>query len=434
VPGDGEVLATVRIEEGPLRVHFEFAHAESEVFKIDRASMLEEAWQRASRALTALVDAAKGSADSAGVLAEPLRELKSAGTELGQRLCNNDSGAFNRVQQKFTASRLLGWPRFDRDRIPIVQLTAREASYPLELLPVFLDGRDPSQGIRNDAELLQVAARFLGFTAAVRRMASDSGLRPVRLDNEPTLPIQFIRYQPDRPRRRGAQPSGFAVEESTLTSLKLLSVDGPWPTDQSPADVKTRLAAALFDPRHHLLTDRDDARPAAIAHLACHCNTAGLDSENYELVLRNARGERCPLTFGEIRQLYSEEGERSMGDPLAEPAPPPQRAPIIINACGSSTVDPSSAQSFQQWFLANEHPTYVGTQAAIPDSLAARFSEFLYRFLLGGYTLGEAVVLARRELLTAAHSPLGLLYVLHGNDQVAVDVKHAEELPPVFAV
>ena len=227
MPSDADVLATVRLEEDPLRVHFSFASGAPAVFDFNRGSVIEDAWRRASSALKDLVDATKRGVRNAGLLAEPLRALTSAGTDLGQRLCNNKGHEFNRIQNSFAQSRRLGWPRFDRDRIPVVQLIAREASYPLELLPVFLEPGEQRYEIGNDAELLRVAERFLGFTAAVRRLAPDSGLHPVRLDNEPTLPIQLMRYQTDK-------PSGFDEEGKWLRRLSLLSVDGPWPTDQSP--------------------------------------------------------------------------------------------------------------------------------------------------------------------------------------------------------
>ena len=92
-------------------------------------------------------------------------------------------------------------------------------------------------------------------------------------------------------------------------------------------------------------------------------------------------------------------------------------------------MDPWSALSFQQHFLKNHHRAFLGTQAAINDADAADYADLLYRFLLGGYTLGEAVVLARRQLLADTGSPLGLLYVQYGNDQFAVEKAHEEELP-----
>jgi hypothetical protein len=85
--------------------------------------------------------------------------------------------------------------------------------------------------------------------------------------------------------------------------------------------------------------------------------------------------------------------------------------------------------SFQRWFMGNRHKAFIGTHVAIPDDVAADFAERFYRFLLGGFTFGEAIVLARRQLLADKRSLLGLLYVLFGNDLLEVEVKHAELLP-----
>jgi hypothetical protein len=106
--------------------------------------------------------------------------------------------------------------------------------------------------------------------------------------------------------------------------------------------------------------------------------------------------------------------------------------PLFVNACGSSAIDLWSSQSFHGWFLANGHPAYIGTQAAVPDRFAAQMAEWIYRLLLGGFSLGEAVLLARRRTLRTGWGPLGILYVLHGNDQLSVARPRPEVLPDFY--
>src|SRR5262249_14261418 len=143
--------------------------------------------------------------------------------------------------------------------------------------------------------------------------------------------------------------------------------------------------------------------------------------DEYELILSDEKGQRLSVTLGQIRVGYDK-----LVDSAGQPGP---RAPVILNACGTSTVNPWSGLSFQRWFIQNKHRAFIGTQAAIPDHVAADFAERFYRFLLGGYTFGEAIVLARRQLLADTKSLLGFLYVLFGNDLLEVEVKHPQLLP-----
>ena len=63
----------------------------------------------------------------------------------------------------------------------------------------------------------------------------------------------------------------------------------------------------------------------------------------------------------------------------------------------------------------------VGPETLVPDKTAAEYARHFYRALFGRRTLGEAVVLARRDLLAERGNPLGLLYVLYGDPDVTID-------------
>jgi hypothetical protein len=65
----------------------------------------------------------------------------------------------------------------------------------------------------------------------------------------------------------------------------------------------------------------------------------------------------------------------------------------------------------------------IGTQTVISDKLASRFFKALYSHLLdGSSTVGGAVHLARLELLLSEDAnPLGCLFTLHGDPDLAVD-------------
>jgi CHAT domain len=245
----------------------------------------------------------------------------------------------------------------------------------------------------------------------VRRIAPERDLAPATLPNDPALPIQLFRYR--EVAWHGSTPTvgvgaGFAREEAFLASLSDVTVDGPWPTDEAEADVKQRVIDALFDANQRLTPVTGQHPAAALAHFACHW-TVKQHSEEFELLLSTQSGEPRKVTMADITAGYSARGESRYPDR-------PERAAVIFNACGTSTIDPLSSLSFQRWFLTNRHPAFLGTQAAIPDEIAADFAELLYGFLLGGFSFGKAVVLARRQLLIAAKSPLGILYFLHGTE------------------
>jgi hypothetical protein len=359
-------------------------------------------------------------------LSDAFNYLFDSGCQLGLRLTGGDVGDFRRLQQAFNKS-WPGWSRLSRKEIPKVQLVGPDeaTAFPLELVPIFAFG--PIPPLANASVLAEVASRFLGFTAVVCRVVPDTDRNTEVLHNTPALPVQFMRYlDPKKHSRlsRHSATTGFAQEAEFLSSLrkrKLVSLDGPWPTAAVPADkVAGRLVDALYDPVETLCPGSVTG-PIQLAHIACHCTTDGRPDDSYELMLSTEMGDPRPVQLHEIRVGYVQRTET--------PPEPSTRAPVILNACGTSTVDPWSALSFQCHFLRNRHRAFIGTQAAIDDTAAANYAECLYRFLLGGYTLGESVVLARRQLLADTGSPLGLLYVQYGNDQFAVEQSYEEELP-----
>jgi hypothetical protein len=416
-----EPIATLTFEEDPpTRLKFAFASGDEvpDVF-FREPRRIQQAWQRAGHYLQQLVSVSPERPRSAQELRQPLEIMFNAGTLLGQRLAGDDAQRYAEVREAFRRS----WPTWEnpsRDQIPVVQLVAHDTSFPVELLPVF--SNEEIRHLDNDGDLATAAQRFLGFTAVVRRVAPGVSSTPDLLRNKQKLPIQFLRYlEPGRGLRRRRTWSGFEQEQEFMASLgEVLIVDGPWPTSPVTAkQVQQRLVAALFDPSYRLGTTAGP--PAELAHFACHCDTEDRIDDEYELILSDEQGHRLPVTLGEIQTGYDK-----LVDPASQPGP---RAPVMLNACGTSTVNPWSGLSFQRWFIQNKHRAFIGTQAAIPDDVAADFAERFYRFLLGGYTFGESIVLARRQLLADTRSLLGFLYILFGNDLLEVEVKHPGLLP-----
>lgn len=432
------------VEESPLKVEFKFLAGDPVdpvLIDTETEAQVRTAWKRAGEILDDLADSLEDLGETIddrslqpAELWKPFRDLARAGFSLGPRLTNGDPATFNAVTdasfKSWTAWQ--AWKPRDPLDLPRVDVYARRLSFPVEMLPLFAAPQETfDRPMENIDDLMRIGEAFVGFSALVRRLPHGGPPAPMVLPNDPALPIQYMRYlgAPMRRfgRRRELEP-GFAAEQQFLTSLPHVAIDGPWPTEDMDVDaVRDGLVAALFDPERGLVRpDVGSHQAAALAHISCHCETVDRGGDEFELILSTPDGTRRHVTLGDIKGGYT-----MLGRPLSEEERRRTRVPIILNACGSSAIDPESAQSFHQWFLDSGHPTFVGTQGAVPDRFAAQFAEWMYRFLLGGRTLGESLLLARRKTLETGWGPLGLFYALHGNDHLDVAVKDPSLLTDV---
>ncbi len=441
---DRQALVTITfLEETPLTVEFKFLAGdpvEPVVIDAGKEQALRTAWTRAGELLDNLADAIEDLGEAGGDRAldpaelwKPLQKLALGAFSLGTRLTNDDQATFGAVRDAaYKSWEAWAAPEWrDPFDLPRIDVYANRLSFPVEVIPLFAgpSTRFP-EPIDNVDDLMRTGEAFAGFSTLVRRLPYRGPPDPVVLPNDPKLPIQYFRYI-GAPTRRFARrkhlDSGFAAEQKFLTSLQHVDVDGPWPGERMDEDaVREGLVAALYDPGCGLLRGgAGSGKVAALAHFSCHCETTDRDSDDFELILSTPDGDERAVTLGELKGGYV-----LQGGPLSEDERRRARVPIVLNACGSSAIDPQSAQSFHEWFLKSGHPTFVGTQAAVPDRFAAQFAEWMYRFLLGGSTLGESLLLARRKMLETGWGPLGLLYALHGNDHVAVKDPRVLDVPP----
>jgi hypothetical protein len=286
-----------------------------------------------------------------------------------------------------------------------VQVVEQHEPFPFELVPAFNLGRLPA--VRNDRDLEVAAARFLGFTAVVQRVKGTLSGDGV-LVSEPKLPIQFIRG-----RLKGAR------QEATVFGALdgRVALDGPWPKRESVDEVVDAIVASLYEPRRRLDGTPTEV-PAQIQHFACHLDTTAHLSDDHTLMLATDRGGRRPVTLAQIRDGYDDRIYSSDPDGARR-----DRAVVVMNACASSRTDPSTANSFAQWFLAHGHRAFVGTETDVPDQIAAHFALRFYKRLLDERTLGDSLVWARRDLLRDLGNPLGLLYVLYGDPDLHIQAR-----------
>ncbi len=354
--------------------------------------------------LVALVPRLNPTADQA---AEALRLLLNSGRELAGLLAQDDPERCLTLQDAFRRA----WPVWESTRdgapdesVPTVEVLCHDDTLPLELLPVFDFGALPQPGTYDD--LARAAARFLGFSTAVRRVVPAPASGDHVLRNDPTLPVQFLRYR---------QLSGPGEEERFLATLHdYVRLEGPWPVAHDEPAFRTALTRALYD---GVSLDGGLATepPVQVQHFACHCDTTAELDDDYTLTMSTRLGGRRQVSFGELRQAYYERFFSDRGRSR-------QRAVIVLNACGSSRMNPLTAFSFPRWFLNHGHRAFIGTETDIPDAVAARFATAFYRRLLESRRpLGKAIVRARWDLLRDFRNPLGLLYVVYGDADLTVE-------------
>ena len=332
-------------------------------------------------------------------LADAVRFLDKEMGGIALQLVDDYSSVLDKITVRFNHA----WPQWREatDIVPLVEVQGHDEDFPFELLPLF-DAKEVKD-FANYAEAEIALRRFLGFGAAVRRTMGER-VETESLVASPQLPVQLLCYGMD-----GTEAGGRYFGRS----LGRIDVDGPWPgPDLSPEDVIEGLIDALFDPERRLASEPGHGRPIQVQHFACHCRTDNQTDSGYALILGGPGQERT-ITLGDIGTGFRQRNQRL--SPIDGP-----RSLIIANACGSAKIDKESRRSFHRWFLHNHHRGFVGTEIDVPVDLAADFGMQLYQELLSSKPLGEAVVRARRWLLTERHSPLGLLYVLYGDPGLTI--------------
>jgi hypothetical protein len=84
---------------------------------------------------------------------------------------------------------------------------------------------------------------------------------------------------------------------------------------------------------------------------------------------------------------------------------------VFINGCHTTALEPEAALDLVTGFVENANAAgVIGTEITIFEPLACDFAESCLRHFLQGETIGEAIRLARLELLQKGN-PLGLVYI-----------------------
>jgi len=98
-----------------------------------------------------------------------------------------------------------------------------------------------------------------------------------------------------------------------------------------------------------------------------------------------------------------------------------QRPVVLLNMCEGAQITPSLSEGFIPYFLDQQASAVIGTECPMTARFAHPFAVAFFNALLGGDSLGIALLKARREFVRPNQlmAPLGLAYTLYGNATVS---------------
>lgn len=91
-------------------------------------------------------------------------------------------------------------------------------------------------------------------------------------------------------------------------------------------------------------------------------------------------------------------------------------APLVfINACESADLSPSFYSGFVPYFMSKGARGVIGTECKVPVLFAAAWAKSFFEEFLQGASLGELVLMKRRDFFLRHNNLLGLLYGVYCN-------------------
>lgn len=331
------------------------------------------------------------------VAAQQLAELAKAGRNYVSYVLDDPYDNLHKLHA-FFSSACPAW-QTGQPRVPLVHAVSAFADYfPWEFLPLF----DPYADfqVATLPELEAACRRFLGFGAVVEHHSLAESADAI-LDATGSLPVRFV-YE--------ASYQGAQAELGFLRSrAPRVHIEGPYP-QSGQRDVATpTLAQQLRDPTLGFDGKRRD-RPDQIVHFACHCETPrDHPSDDYTIRLAAADGTTETIRLDDLIDGMM------CATAWDHPARRDRMPLVFLNACGTSVTEPASAASWLKPFADNHNRGFIGTMANVPDRVAARFSRTFYTKLFSGRTAGDALHIAKWNLLHDYANPLGILYSLYAD-------------------
>ena len=262
-------------------------------------------------------------------------------------------------------------------------------------------------------DLQEVVKRFFGFRFIINRITNsrEERVQNRKIDNSSKLTLKYF-FNKD------VREEVYRTELDFFQNCGHFHLKGPWPQDQ----VQNFIGKLVF---HIFHPDRDfnntERELDQVHHFLCHCDTTPDSSKRHCL-------QFCQNQEASLMELQAY--HRYLSPPVERGEDRKDMPVVFLNACGSSVIMPQS-MSFPKFFLEkNRNPSFVGTEANVPQFFAPEFSKCFYKYLLAGKSLGNALQLAKWEMLSFTN-PLGMLYTLYGNPDLSVknpvDLEHIKD-------
>jgi hypothetical protein len=327
--------------------------------------------------------------------------------DIGKKYCFKLFGPeYNKVKEFFISS-IPNWKRSsEKDHIPsYIEITSPfSVLLPLELLPLFGTNYPKKDTLQTD-NMLNAAAQFPAFSTITRRILSDvkqlsNTLLNQTIDNSNNLQVRFFQHD---------EHQGVKIEQDFLRSIARVNLRGPWPD----SDLKQGTFEDQFTRLVYEASDNANGAIDHIQHFCCHFDTKANNTDDHFLLLGHRRhrvmlGDYVvtkKITLGTIQSKFINFTRNNENIyPL-----------VFLNACGSAKVNLNGATSFPGILLRIYNRGVIGTEAQIPEILAARFSENFYALMIQRKTLGEAIFRSRWEVAIKYNNYLGILYSVYAN-------------------
>jgi hypothetical protein len=328
---------------------------------------------------------------------EALDQLRNLGSELASQFF----GGSDQVEAAAAAIREVvpDWRYSDGRDVAFVFEAPLGAMFPVELLPLF---DYSSRWQVSDAASLADAARcLLGFGTVISRVIRDSPYRSSRSFAGDCLRIRMF---------QDASLRGAKKEVEYFNEMIQLAVDGPWPeTLQEDEDLRGVVARTTLDSAYQLDGTIDVNRWVHFVHFACHSRTITPPASDYQLSFQGSHGGQRWVSLGQLRQGMAQhypsmpQGRRNLPRPV-----------VVMNSCGATSLDPRTARSFPELFLAEHLAGFVGPETVVPDGVAALFSRLFYDAIIRRrWSIGQSLHHAKWTILTRWANPLGVLWTAY---------------------
>ena len=320
------------------------------------------------------------------------RELRELGIRLATTLFQQPSEV-DTVARFFEAA-APDWRSGDGSGVLFTYRAPITAMFPVEILPTF-EFRH-AHDVTDFASLVEAASAFAGFGSVVSRELIRHATPRLNASTGPSLRIRMF---------QDASLAGARSEREFFSTEPNVDLEGPWPDHLSAeTDIADIVANSTANPLC-ALDGTTRTEPPHFVHFACHCDTLAAIPDNHLIRLQGQSGGARRLEMGRLEPRMTSSYLNMTSRERQVPTPV-----VVLNACGSSSLDPHTAASFPSLFIRQHLAGFIGTEVDVPDELAATFSRVMYRAILAGKSLGWAVHEARWKLLSREHSPLGLLW------------------------